>query len=134
MLGRKKPANKKGRSSSKWFAMKPAALVVTIVYLLALMIAPLLRGESLRSASVAEVLVTLTLTMSSALLVAWMAWRLWHRRDGVANVAFCLVVIVVGVWTIALDASQRNDATAMAMDSLDRQVNALREKAIDALE
>ena len=114
-----------------WYPIKPFTILITGLFLMALLIVPIVRGSEIAEVLVLEVGMTFGMTVCIALLVAWVWWRFFVRTDTAANFMICLVLVISGVWSAGLTGPQQAKAKEFFHDHAGRHIESLKYKIID---
>ncbi|MCZ6836448.1 MAG: hypothetical protein O7G85_11795 [Planctomycetota bacterium] len=113
-----------------WFKLNPFSILFVGLFLLAMIVVPVLKGTAFADVLSIELGFTFIVTLCVALLGAWMWWRFFYRSDGAANLMFCLIIVVSGIWTTGLTGPQRAEAKDLFDQQFGRNIVIMKRKVI----
>ena len=114
-----------------WFKLNPFSILFTGLYVVVSVVIPVLKGATFSDSLSVGLGFSFIVTLCVALLGAWMWWRFFYRSDGAANLMFCTIIIVSGVWTTGLTNPQRTEAKQVFDQHVGRHVMGMKQKAVN---
>ena len=114
----------------------PGLLVLglPLLYLIAIFVVPIARGQVLHPEVVSSALVTGAIAVLMAVAAAWVAWRFLAKSNMVANAVFAVVIAGTCLWSVGMDRTDRDEARARVKDTVETHVAQVKDAAYDAID
>ncbi len=98
------------KDTRSWFVPSLYAVMFAGLLGIGLFLVPAAKGEEMSNELLKHMGISFALTVCTATIFSWIMWRICRRNDTVANVTFSAIIILVGVWALALTETQRTNA------------------------